>query len=130
MREKDGFEVPDMGAGGGSGDVYMRQELEFPPKMKAKDLVQQCHDCMLFSSEELQTELACRLLNDFETYGGRLSLSKYGISVDENISLHELACLLVHHVLQYNRDMAAEDEAKVVGMPRSKVIVSLSCIFR
>jgi hypothetical protein len=115
-----------MGAGGGSGDVYLRHELEFPTEIDVKDLVKCCHKHMILSSEQQKAALEWRLLKDSENNGGKVSISKYGFFVDYDMSLDDVAFLLVAHFLNYDRIMAGEIRANLTGNPRRTVIVSSS----
>jgi hypothetical protein len=131
-RGENGFEMRDMGTGGGSGDVYMRHELEFPPEEGVMDLVARCHERMIFYSEQQRANLEWRLRNDFENNGGRLPISKYGVFLEDYTTFDDLADLLVINLLKYDQNMAVENRANVSGNPRRTVIVSssLSCTNR
>jgi hypothetical protein len=113
-----------MGAGGGSGDVYQRHEIEFPAEMSVNTLVEHCHERMDFHSEEQKAALEWRLLDDFNNNGGKISLSKYGIFVDSDTLFQEIVDLLVINVLRFDQNMAIENRANIRATPCQPVIVS------
>lgn len=123
-RGNDGFEMRDMGAGGGSGDVYQRHELDFLPGMNARHLLQYCLKRMKFHTRQERIIFEWRLICDMENNGGKLSISKYGILLDSDMPLDQFADLLVLNVLKYNQNMAVEKRANLTGKPRQTVIVS------
>lgn len=113
-----------MGAGGGSGDVYQRHEIEFPAEMSVNTLVEHCHERMDFHSDEQKAALEWRLLDDFNNNGGKISLSKYGIFVDSDTLFQEIVDLLVINVLRFDQNMAIENRANIRATPCQPVIVS------
>lgn len=123
-REEDGFEVPDMGEGGGSGDVYVRQELVLPPNLSFSDLMDRFTARMETFDEEDKATVRSRLLEDFYAHGSRLSISKYGISFEDNLPLDAFLGILARQVLAYDETMYKDDAKSVLGNPRRKVIVS------
>lgn len=125
-RGNDGFEMRDMGAGGGSGDVYQQHEVEFPTEMNAQHLVRYCLECMDFYSERQKATFEWRLLDDAKNNGGKISLSKYGILVDGDMSLDDIAGLLVANVLDFDQNMTVEKRSNLRSRPRRTVIVSSS----
>ncbi|KAF3394401.1 5' exonuclease Apollo [Penicillium rolfsii] len=121
-RSSDGFEIRDMGAGGGSGDVYQQHELEFPTEVTAQDLVECCLERMDTYSERQRAAFQWRLMDDARQNGGKLLLSKYGIFVDDDMSFDNIINLLVVNVLQFDRNMTVEKRANLTGNPRRTVI--------
>jgi hypothetical protein len=123
-REEDGFEVPDMGEGGGSGDVYMRQELVLPPDLRFSELMNRCNNRMVLFDDEEKAAVRSRLLEDLYAHGDRLSISKYGISFENNVPLDAFLGIFARQVLAYHKDMSTDDAKSVLGHSRHKVIVS------
>ncbi|KAJ5363913.1 uncharacterized protein N7496_009626 [Penicillium cataractarum] len=121
-REEDGFEVPDMGEGGGSGDVYLRQELVLPPDLRFFHLVNHCTARMEIFGPEDKAAVKSRLLEDLYAHGGRLSISKYGISLEDNLPLDAFLGVLARQVLAYDGTMHTDDAKDVLGNPRRKII--------
>ncbi|OKP12533.1 5' exonuclease Apollo [Penicillium subrubescens] len=121
-RGNDGFEMCDMGAGGGSGDVYQRHELDFIAGMNALHLVKYCLKRMNSHSQQQKLTFEWRMLRDLQNNGGKLSISKYGILLDSDMRFDHFADLLVANVLKYDQNMAVENRANVTGNPRRTVI--------
>ncbi|CEJ54098.1 hypothetical protein PMG11_00421 [Penicillium brasilianum] len=121
-REENGFEVPDMGEGGGSGDVYMRQELVFPPDLRFSDLMNRCNYRMLLFDDEEKAAVRSRLFEDLCAHDGRLSISKYGISFENNVPLDAFLGIFALQVLAHHKGMSNDDANIVLGHSRRRVI--------
>ncbi|OJJ47783.1 hypothetical protein ASPZODRAFT_94616 [Penicilliopsis zonata CBS 506.65] len=91
-RMKDGLEVPEAGAGGGDGDLFQVHELELPDPEALEELKKLCfkhiHDDNLLS----QTNEA--LSRAFRSQKKALSLERYGVKNDGEISLESLVQIL------------------------------------
>ncbi|KAJ5157086.1 DNA repair metallo-beta-lactamase [Penicillium canariense] len=122
QRGQDGFEAPDMGSGVGSGDAYTQHEVEFPEGMTAMDLVKICHERMTDNTKQEKLTLEWRLVTDFRVRNGKLSLTKYGIMPDSNLTIDELADQLIANVLDFDDTVERVCMENLAGKPRRKVI--------
>ncbi|PLB46692.1 DNA repair protein [Aspergillus steynii IBT 23096] len=91
-RAKDGSKVPEVGVGGGAGDLYQIHELELPDESTLEQLdrlcLEQIHDPRSLS----QTR---KIISDaFKSKTKALSLDSYGITDDHEISLENLIRIL------------------------------------
>ncbi|PYH44804.1 putative DNA repair protein [Aspergillus saccharolyticus JOP 1030-1] len=91
-RTKDGVEVPELGAGGGGGDLYQIHELELPDKSALEQLEKLCleriHDTQALS----HTRQA--LIEAFESKRKVLPLDRFGMKDGDEISLERLVKML------------------------------------
>ncbi|RAL17580.1 putative DNA repair protein [Aspergillus homomorphus CBS 101889] len=91
-RTKDGAEMPELGAGGGGGDLYQIHELELPDKSALEQLEKLCleriHDTRALS----QTRQA--LIEAFESKRKVLSLDSFGMKDADEIPLEKLVKIL------------------------------------
>ena len=124
---KGGVDIPDLGAGGGSGDVYFQHEIELPEQMTGTDFVDLCIRHMKKKNYSNKQKLIVRrrLHDDFGNKRNTICLGKYGLLLDdETVSLKVLADLLVDKILLYDETMAEEDIAKLRNYRWRKLIVS------
>ncbi|KAJ5601015.1 DNA repair metallo-beta-lactamase [Penicillium lagena] len=93
-RTTEGAEIPEIGAGGGIGDLYQTHELELPDESSLEELeklyLQQIHD------EQLRQQLRTTLIKAFHSKKKVLSLDEYGMKEEGDISLKKLVDLLSH----------------------------------
>ncbi|KAH8422614.1 putative DNA repair protein [Aspergillus melleus] len=91
-RTKDGSKVPEIGIGGGAGDLYQIHELELPDELALEQLdklcLEQIHDPRSLS----QTRKA--LFDAFRSKTKALSLDSYGMKEDHEIPLDNLIRIL------------------------------------
>ena len=91
-RTLDGTEVPELGAGGGAGDLYQVHELELPDESTLAELEKLClqhiHDKRLLS----QTRDA--LAEAFRSRKKTLSLDRCGVQEEDEISLEQFVTRL------------------------------------
>ncbi|OJJ86535.1 putative DNA repair protein [Aspergillus glaucus CBS 516.65] len=91
-RLQDGSQLPDVGIGGGAGDLYQVHELELPDQASLEELEKLCleriHDSQVLS----QTRDA--LFEAFRSKSKSLSLDSYGIKDDTDIPLEKLVSIL------------------------------------
>ena len=91
-RDKTGIEVPEIGAGGGKGDLYQIHELELPDEITLQKL-----ETLL--SEHITDEATLSQIKDllkmaFTSEQRALALDEYGLADDADIQLKELASML------------------------------------
>lgn len=91
-RTEDGSEVPETGAGGGSGDLYQTHELELPDESAVEQLEKLCLEQIHDREKLLQTREA--LFSAFKSKKRALSLNEYGLNEDSDISLRKLVTIL------------------------------------
>jgi hypothetical protein len=91
-RTTEGAEIPEVGAGGGIGDLYQTHELELPDESTLEELEKLClqhvHD------EQLRQQLLTTLIEAFRSKKKALSLDKYGMKEEGDISLKKLVDVL------------------------------------
>lgn len=92
-RTGDGSEVPETGAGAGSGDLYQTHELELPDESAVEQLEKLCLEQIHDHEKLSQTREA--LLSAFKSKKA-LSLNNYGLKEDSDISLKKLVTVLSH----------------------------------
>ncbi|EHA26341.1 hypothetical protein ASPNIDRAFT_120082 [Aspergillus niger ATCC 1015] len=91
-RTDDGLEMPEIGAGGGGGDLYQVHELELPDQSALEQLEKLCseriHDIHALS----QTRQA--LIDAFRSKTKALSLDNYGMKDAHDLPLEDLVGIL------------------------------------
>lgn len=91
-RTKDGAEIPEVGAGGGMGDLYQIHELELPDEFTLAELEKLC--LKHISDKERLAQMHKVLLEAFRSRKKALSLDKYGVKEEGDISLQKLVEML------------------------------------
>ncbi|KAL1970610.1 hypothetical protein VTN77DRAFT_4254 [Rasamsonia byssochlamydoides] len=91
-RAGDGSEVPELGAGGGKGDLYQSHELQLPDESTVQQLEKLCLEQIEDSQVLSQTKEA--LVSAFKSKNKTLSLDQYGLKDDSDISLRELVAII------------------------------------
>lgn len=90
-RTRDGSEVPELGAGGGKGDLYQSHELELPDETTIQKLE-------LFCLEQIQDpQLLSRaktVLKDAYASRRALQLNEYGSISESDISLKDFISMI------------------------------------
>ncbi|GAD92807.1 DNA repair protein [Paecilomyces variotii No. 5] len=92
-RSSDG-EVPEIGVGGGGGDLYQSHELELPDETSVEQLEKLCLEHI--HDPEILTQTKEALINAFRSKKKTLSLDKYGLKDENDISLRKLVDILSH----------------------------------
>ncbi|KAL2001680.1 hypothetical protein VTN02DRAFT_1401 [Thermoascus thermophilus] len=92
-RTEDGSEVPETGAGAGSGDLYQTHELELPDESAVEQLEKLCLEQIQDHEKLSHTREA--LLSAFKSKKA-LSLNNYGLKEESDISLKKLVTVLSH----------------------------------
>ncbi|KAL2821380.1 hypothetical protein BDW59DRAFT_110694 [Aspergillus cavernicola] len=91
-RTKNGSDVPEIGAGGGLGDLYQIHELELPDQSSLARLEQLCRE-KIHDSQALTTAREA-LLEAFSSKSKALSLDSYGMKDANEMPLDELVNVL------------------------------------
>lgn len=91
-RTRDGAEVPEIGAGGGIGDLYQIHELELPDESTLAKLENLC--LKHIDDEERLVRMRNALSGAFRSRKKALSLDEYGVKEEGDISLEKLVTML------------------------------------
>ncbi|KAF4203717.1 hypothetical protein CNMCM8927_008394 [Aspergillus lentulus] len=91
-RLDDGTRVPEIGAGGGGGDLYQTHELELPDQSSLEQLESLCLEQIGDPETLSQTRQA--LAEAFKSKNKALSLDSYGMKDVSDIPLQELVHIL------------------------------------
>ncbi|KAJ6005358.1 DNA repair metallo-beta-lactamase [Penicillium sp. IBT 35674x] len=90
-RTIDGIEIPEVGAGGGGGDLYQVHELELPDESALAGLEKLC--AQHIPNQKVLSQTRDALSKAFRSSKKALSLDQYGVQEDE-ISLEQLVTKL------------------------------------
>lgn len=93
-RTPTGTEIPDVGAGGGVGDLYQTHELELPDESAMAELEKLCSQHI--QDQEALSQMRNALTNAFQSKRKALSLDTYGFKEEGEISLENLVTALSH----------------------------------
>lgn len=91
-RDRYGIEVPELGAGGGKGDLYQLHELELPDQLTLSKLERLLSEHITDESVLMQTQHLLKLA--FASKQRTLSLDDLRISDTADIPLKDLASML------------------------------------
>lgn len=91
-RLQDGSQLPEVGIGGGAGDLYQMHELELPDQTALEELEKLCLERIQDNRVLAQTKDA--LLEAYMSKKKTLSLDSYGMKDDLEISLEKLVTTL------------------------------------
>ncbi|EAW23310.1 putative DNA repair protein [Aspergillus fischeri NRRL 181] len=91
-RMEDGTRVPEIGAGGGGGDLYQIHELELPDQSSLEQLESLCLEQIGDTETLSQTRKV--LTEAFKSKNKALSLDSYGMKDVSDIPLQELVHIL------------------------------------
>lgn len=91
-RTNDGAEMPEVGTGGGLGDLYQTHELELPDQSSLEDLQKLC--LQKIQDPQLLSLLQNALVEAFQSRRKALPLDRYGVQEEGNISLESLVTKL------------------------------------
>ncbi|KAJ5477497.1 hypothetical protein N7539_007641 [Penicillium diatomitis] len=121
--------IPDVGAGGGAGDVHLHREIQFSNETEAHNFVEACLGRITDQvvTDDIKDKMRERLLADVEVDGGKITLNKFGVMLwgtDMERDLAEVADSLVEQVYlcevnQVKDDMAIHPSS---GVPKRSVI--------
>ncbi|GAB1192081.1 hypothetical protein APSETT444_001265 [Aspergillus pseudonomiae] len=91
-RTNDGSEIPEIGAGGGGGDLYQIHELEIPNELALEQLEKLCLERIHDSQTLLETREA--IIEAFRSKSKALQLDSYEMKDDHDIPLENLVNIL------------------------------------
>lgn len=91
-RTNDGAEIPEVGAGGGIGDLYQTHELELPDESTLAQIEKLCLEHIHDKQRSSQMQKA--LSEAFQSRKKALSLDSYGVKEEGEISLEKLVSML------------------------------------
>ncbi|KAL2868836.1 putative DNA repair protein [Aspergillus lucknowensis] len=127
-RTRDGSDVPEVGAGGGWGDLYQVHELELPDQLSLARLEQLCSD-KIHDSQALSRAREA-LSEAFKSRSKSLSLDAYGMKDAHEMPLNDLVdilsrgrqsdeSILSEHSTEY-RDRSGRPLPKTIRFPYSR----------
>lgn len=93
-RLQDGSQLPEVGIGGGAGDLYQTHELELPDQTALEELEKLCHGRI--HDNRVLSETRDVLLEAYNSKKKTLSLDSYGIKYEQDIPLEKLVTILSH----------------------------------
>ncbi|OJD15301.1 hypothetical protein ACJ73_08991, partial [Blastomyces percursus] len=88
----DGSEIPELGAGGGQGDLFQSHELELQDDFAFQQLLNLCSERI--HDEDIRTSILSALSEARKSKSKSLSLDAYGIKEDEEITVQQLVSIL------------------------------------
>jgi DNA cross-link repair 1C protein len=91
-RHRTGVDIPEVGVGGGKGDLYQLHELELPDEITVQKLEALLSEHITDKGVLSQTKAALKLA--FTSRHRALSLDEFGLADDADISLKDLASML------------------------------------
>ncbi|PGH00789.1 hypothetical protein AJ80_09128 [Polytolypa hystricis UAMH7299] len=91
-RSANGHEIPELGAGGGKGDLHQTHELELPDDSTIQQLAELC--LKQIQDGETRSSTMAALTEAYKSRNKRLSLDVYGIKADDEISLEQFISIL------------------------------------
>lgn len=126
-RTPGGAEIPEVGAGGGIGDLYQTHELELPDESALAELekvfLQHIKD------QETLSQLRITLLQGFHSRKKALSLDTYGLTQEGEISLKSLVTALSQGPSEAPRGTSKPDLPNtIVSRPPSAMKYFLTCV--
>lgn len=93
-RLQDGSQLPEVGIGGGAGDLYQTHELELPDQTALEELEKLCHERI--HDNRVLSETRDVLFEAYNSKKKTLSLDSYGIKYEQDIPLEKLVTILSH----------------------------------
>lgn len=112
-RTTDGAEIPEVGTGGGLGDLYQTHELELPVESSLADLQKLC--LQNIQDPQLLSQLQNALLEAFQSRRRALPLDKYGVQEEGTISLKSLVTKLGQGVSKDGGSISADLPSTIVS---------------
>ncbi|KAF3480669.1 uncharacterized protein GIQ15_06016 [Arthroderma uncinatum] len=91
-RTKEGYEIPEVGAGGGKGDLEQSHELELPDDATFQLLLDLCKEQI--KEPETRDMAISALTKAYESGGKAIPLDDYGLKEEEEIPLARLAGII------------------------------------
>ena len=87
-RTQDGYEIPEVGAGGGKGDLEQSHELELPDHATFKRFLDLCKEQI--KEPDTRDLVVSTLSRAYESTRAAISLGEYGLKDEEEITLAKL----------------------------------------
>lgn len=136
-RMDDGSEIPELGAGGGKGDLYQSHELDLQDDFAFQQLLNVCSERI--QDEEIRTSIIAALSEAHTSKSKMLSLDAYAIKEDEEISVQQFVSILSRgppaenlsdqsDLLNHKTPLNEEEESVynlpniIVRMPRNPIV--------
>ncbi|CAI7637005.1 unnamed protein product [Penicillium crustosum] len=116
-RTTGGAEIPEVGAGGGIGDLYQTHELELPDEFALAELEKLCLKHV--QDKEALSQIRNSLLDAFRSRKKALSLDTYGVKEGE-ISLKNLVTALSHGPSDTSSRSSQPDLPNTIRFPYSR----------
>ncbi|KAJ5697319.1 hypothetical protein N7488_011003 [Penicillium malachiteum] len=116
-RTLDGTEIPEVGAGGGAGDLYQMHELELPDESALANLENLCAKHIPDPEALAQTRIA--LAEAFKSRKKTLSLGRYGVH-DEQIPLQNLVTKISQGYSEVKEETAKSGLLNTIRFPYSR----------
>lgn len=91
-RLQGGSRLPEVGIGGGAGDLYQVHELELPDQTALNELEKLCHEQI--QDHQVLSETTKTLLDAYKSKRKTLSLDEYGLKDEQDIPLDKLVRIL------------------------------------
>ncbi|GES61483.1 DNA repair protein [Aspergillus terreus] len=91
-RTVDGTRIPEVGAGGGGGDLYQVHELELPDQSAVEQLEKLCLERV--TDGQVLSQMRQRLNAAFHSRRKALPLDAYGVKDDQDVPLEHLVNML------------------------------------
>ncbi|KAK2736858.1 hypothetical protein FQN57_000538 [Myotisia sp. PD_48] len=91
-RTKNGDEIPELGAGGGKGDLEQTHELELPDEATLQKFLALCKNQI--QDTETKEKIASALSEAYQSSNSTISLDEYGFKEEEEITLEKLVDML------------------------------------
>ncbi|KAG0153283.1 hypothetical protein PDIDSM_5133 [Penicillium digitatum] len=117
-RTTSGAEIPEVGAGGGVGDLYLTHELELPDESALAELEKLCLEHI--RDKEALSQMRKALLGAFRSRKKALSLDTYGVKEEGEISLKNLVTALSHGPSVTSSRSSQPDLPNTIRFPYSR----------
>ncbi|KAJ5036497.1 hypothetical protein NUH16_004372 [Penicillium rubens] len=117
-RTTGGAEIPEVGAGGGIGDLYQTHELELPDESALAELEKLCLKHV--QDKEALSQVRSALLDAFRSRKKALSLDTYGVKDEGEISLKNLVTALSHGPSEASNGSSRRDLPNTIRFPYSR----------
>lgn len=117
-RTTGGAEIPEVGAGGGIGDLYQTHELELPDEFALAELEKLCLKHV--QDKEALSQIRNSLVDAFRSKKKALSLDTYGVKEEGEISLKNLVTALSHGPSDISSLSSQPDLPNTIRFPYSR----------
>ncbi|GBF62376.1 hypothetical protein TMEN_4916 [Trichophyton mentagrophytes] len=101
-RTKDGYEIPEVGAGGGKGDLEQSHELELPDDATFRRFIDLCKEQI--KEPDTRDLVVSTLSRAYESTRAAISLGEYGLKDDEEITLAKLVTTIGQGLKQKGKE--------------------------